>query len=273
MTHAKKALATIDASHEARIMAKRAFSLTDAELSLRKDEEVPKEASQIFLGMLAERLNGRPLQHILGEWEFYGLPVKVKEGVLIPRFDTELAAKRAIEHIVETNAQSALDICCGSGCIAVAMAVKTNAAITASDISPAALALTRENAELNGASERIYIVESDMFAGISGKFDLIVSNPPYIPIGDIALLDEEVKDHEPLTALCGGSEGLDFYRIIAKEAPKHLKNRGKLVLEVGINQAAAVSQILSEAGFNNITVSHDLSGVERVVEGIFSEDK
>lgn len=273
LNDAKKALAPLGASHEARIMAGRAFLMTDAELLLRRDEAIPEEKAEAFWGMVNERLLGRPLQYILGEWEFLGLPIKVKEGVLIPRFDTELAAKRAIDWINETQADAVLDLCCGSGCIAVAMAVKTRAFVTASDISPIALALTRENAALNGVSDRVHTVESDLFEGLSGKFGLIVSNPPYIPAKDIAKLDKEVRDHEPFCALCGGEDGLDFYRVIAKEAPGFLAKRGKLVLEAGIGQAVAVCRMLVAAGFENIEIHRDLSGVERVVEGMSSEDR
>lgn len=123
-SRAKKALAPIGASHEARILAGRAFLMTDAELLLKKDEEIPKEQAERFWGMVEERLSGTPLQYILGEWEFLGLPIKVKKGVLIPRFDTEVVALRAIDWINENNAETALDLCCGSGCIAVAIAKK-----------------------------------------------------------------------------------------------------------------------------------------------------
>ncbi len=270
---AKKALAPIGASHEARILAGRAFLMTDAALLLRRNEEIPEEKAEAFWGMVKERLSGRPLQYILGEWEFFGLPLKVKEGVLIPRYDTELAAKRAIDRINETQTDAVLDLCCGSGCIAVAIAANTGAAVTASDSSPAALALTRENAALNGVSDRVRTVESDLFEKLSGKFGLIVSNPPYIPEKDIAELDREVRDHEPRIALCGGEDGLDFYRAIAKEAPGFLAKRGKLVLETGIGQSAAVCRMLAAAGFENIEIHRDLSGVERVVEGMLSEDR
>ena len=273
LNDAKKALAPLGASHEARILAGRAFLMTDAELLLRRSEAVPKEKAEAFLGMVKERLSGRPLQYILGEWAFLGLPIKVKEGVLIPRYDTELAANRAIAWINETQTGAALDLCCGSGCVAVAIAAKTRAAVTASDVSPAALELTGENAERNGVSDRVHTVKSDMFEKISGKFGLIVSNPPYIPARDIAGLDREVRDHEPVLALCGGEDGLDFYRIIAEKAPGFLTKRGKLVLEAGIGQAAEVSRMLAETGFENIEIHRDLSGVERVVEGMLSEDR
>jgi release factor glutamine methyltransferase len=266
-SRAKKALAPIGASHEARILAGRAFLMTDAELLLKKDEEIPKEQAERFWGMVEERLSGTPLQYILGEWEFLGLPIKVKKGVLIPRFDTEVVALRAIDWINENNAETALDLCCGSGCIAVAIAKKTGAMVTASDVSPAALDLTRENAALNGVSDRVKVVSSDLFENITKKFDVIVSNPPYIPAKDIETLDQEVREHEPMLALCGGEDGLDFYRVIAKQAPNFLKKKGKLVLEVGIGQSEEVKKLLAKAGFETIQVSRDLSGVERVMEG------
>jgi release factor glutamine methyltransferase len=273
LSQAKKALAPIGASHEARIMAGRAFLMTDAQLLLKRDEEIAKEQAERFWGMVEERLSGTPLQYVLGEWEFMGLPMKVQKGVLIPRFDTEIAALRAIEWMRASGAKCALDLCCGSGCIAVALVKNTGASVTASDVSPTALAVTRENAELNGVSDRVKVVSSDLFENITEKFDLIVSNPPYIPKKDIDGLDKEVREHEPMLALCGGEDGLDFYRRIAFEAPNFLKNGGKLVLEVGINQSKEVEKLLAEAGLEKIQVIRDLSGVERVVEGCLPEDR
>jgi len=270
---AKKALAPMGAAHEARILAGRAFLMTDAELIAKGRQEAPAEQAENFWQMVQERLSGVPLQYIIGEWAFMGLPMKVRKGVLIPRCDTETVAGRAIGRIRENRIHAALDLCCGSGCIAVAIAKYTGAFVTASDVSEDALELTRINAELNGVSERVRAVRSDLFESLSGSFGLIVSNPPYIPEEDIASLDAEVRDHEQRLALFGGADGLDFYRRIAKDAPSFLQRGGWLVLEVGIGQAKDVEQLLAQAGFEEIQTSRDLSGVERVVEGRLSEDR
>ena len=270
---ARKALAPSGASHEARLLARRAFLMTDAQFLLHAGDWAEDEKAETFLSMVNERLSGRPLQYILGEWDFLGLRLKVREGTLIPRFDTETAAQRAIRAVHETGAESVLDLCCGGGCIAVAVAANTKAAVTASEVSAAALALTRENAELNGVSDRVETIRSNMLESVEGRFGVIVSNPPYIPSGEIAGLDAEVKDYEPRLALDGGPDGLAFYRTIAIDAPKHLADHGALILEAGDGQASPVAALLASAGFGHIEIIRDLSGKERVVTGTYSEDR
>ena len=156
-------------------------------------------------------------------------------------------------------------MCTGSGCIAIAVADKTGAHVVASDVSEDALATARANAEKNGVADKIEFVRSDMFGNIEGAFDVIISNPPYIPTADIQKLDREVKDYEPALALDGGEDGLDFYRIIAEKAGGFLAEGGRIFLEVGIGQAQAVGDMLK--GFDTKIIK-DMQGIDRIVCGV-----
>ena len=211
------------------------------------------------------RLTGRPLWYILGNTNFYGYTIKVDERVLIPRPETELLTEQVLKTAEEGN--KILDLCTGSGCIAIALAKEGKAkklAVTASDCSEAALALAKENADDNDAD--IKFVQSDLLLGIRGKFDIIVCNPPYIKHDDIANLQREVRDFEPVLALDGGEDGLDFYRRLAKEAPKHLVKGGALFMECGIGQAQEIVKLFKK--FDYTMVSRDYNDVERFVRAI-----
>ena len=209
-----------------------------------------------------ERLSGRPLWYIIGDVDFYGYTVKVDERVLIPRPETEELCQKAIEEIKAEH--SVLDLCTGSGAIALVIKSNTGASVTASDLSDGALEVARENFSSHGLD--IALIKSDMFTSIEGKFDVIVSNPPYISPKDIEALDSEVKDHEPYSALYGGEDGLDFYRIIAREAKAFLKEGGKLFLEVGINQAEEV-KVLLEVDYQ-VEIIKDINGIDRIVKAV-----
>lgn len=209
-----------------------------------------------------QRASGRPLWYILGDTDFYGYTIKVDERVLIPRPETEELVAFAAQEIKPES--RVLDLCTGSGAIAIAVKLKTSANVTASDISECALELAAQNAENNKAD--VTFIKSDMFAEIDGKFDVIISNPPYIPAADIEGLDKSVKDYEPHIALDGGADGLDFYRIIAKGAVNKLNEGGKLFLEVGIGQAEDVKKLLEQAGFNTVEIRKDISGIERMIK-------
>ncbi len=213
----------------------------------------------------AERLTGRPLWYIFGNTNFYGYEIKVDERVLIPRPETELLAEAAIRSAEEGD--KILDLCTGSGCIAVAVskgAAAKNVTVTAADISEDALALAAENARANGAE--IKFVKSDLLLNVRGKFNLIVCNPPYIRRGDIAGLAREVRDFEPVGALDGGEDGLDFYRRLAKEAPKHLVRGGTLLMECGEGQAQEIVRLFSK--FDYTIISRDYNDVERFVRAV-----
>lgn len=208
---------------------------------------------------LARRLRGEPLQYILGEWEFMGLPIRVRRGALIPRQDTETLAERALALAKERNYHSALDLCCGSGCVGIALAALGGMSATATDVSTDCVALTEENAALNGIS--LTVRQGEWFAPVAGEaFDLIVSNPPYLTAADMAALQPEVAC-EPALALYGGEDGLSGYRAIAREYASHLAPGGALLLEVGAGQAEAVREL-----FGGGEVFPDLNGVGRVVQ-------
>lgn len=209
-----------------------------------------------------ERASGKPLWYIVGDTEFYGYTIKVDNRVLIPRPETEELCEYAISQVSEGD--RVLDLCTGSGAIAIALAKKTKAEVYASDISQEALALATENATLNQAS--VTFIESDLFSQIEGQFNVIISNPPYIPTADIEELEVSVKDYEPRLALDGGADGLDYYRKIASLAKEHLVGGGYLFMEFGINQATDVKEILMQEGYSEIEVKKDLCGKERMIK-------
>ena len=208
-----------------------------------------------------KRQTGMPLWRVFGKVDFYGVDIQVDENVLCPRPETEFLVEQAVQII--KSGDSVLDLCTGSGCIAVAIATKADCAVTASDLSEKALQVAKKNAVCNGVGEKIKFVESDMFDKIDGVFNVIVSNPPYIPVKDIAKLDKEVKDFDPKIALDGGEDGLDFYRTIARNAAERLADDGYLLLECGINQAEEITKLLAQSFDCNII--KDLQGIDRII--------
>ena len=213
--------------------------------------------------MARRRQEGEPLWQIIGNADFYGYEIDINRNVLCPRPETEELVREAVKYVTENS--RVLDLCTGSGCIAIAVADKTGAHVVASDISEDALATARANAEKNGVADKIEFVRSDMFGNIEGAFDVIISNPPYIPTADIQKLDREVKDYEPALALDGGEDGMDFYRIIAEKAGGFLAEGGRIFLEVGIGQAQAVGDMLK--GFDTKIIK-DMQGIDRIVCGV-----
>lgn len=215
-----------------------------------------------YFALIARRQGREPLQYILGTQPFMGCSFCVDERVLIPRQDTETLCEQALLNAPETGA--VLDLCTGSGALAVVIKkAAPGLLVCASDISEAALSLAQKNAEENGAD--IDFRRGDLFAPFPGeRFDMIVSNPPYIPTEDLSALQEEVK-REPVLALDGGADGLSFYRRIAGEAPAHLTDSGILLLEIGCDQAKAVCALLTDAGFSGLRVIRDTAGRDRVV--------
>lgn len=211
-----------------------------------------------------------PLQHIIGSTCFWGLEISVNKNVLVPRPETELLAEMGWQFLNAAGSGSlrALDFGTGSGCLAITLAVKCpTVEVVALDVSKEALAVAKENAALNKIDSRIQFIESDGFAALSKeqRFDLIVSNPPYIPSEEIATLDPEVRDHDPRLALDGGSDGLDFYRRLALEAADYLKPTGRLMLELGAGQAAAVQDFFSAQKWIVEAVKADYNGHQRVL--------
>ena len=208
-----------------------------------------------------QRAEGKPLWYITGDTEFYGYTLKVDNRVLIPRPETEELCAWALESVKEQS--KVLDLCTGSGAIAITVAKKTSAEVYASDISEDALVLASENASENQAE--ITFIHSDLFNSIEGRFDIIISNPPYIPTSDIENLEVCVKDYEPRLALDGGLDGLDVYRKIAKQASEYLTDDGLLFMEFGAGQAEEIANLLQER-FKNIEIKKDLSGIERMIK-------
>ena len=224
---------------------------------------------------LKRLLQGEPLAYVLGEWEFYGLPMKVSPHVLIPRDDTcavtELAIKQAL--FLEEDPRI-LDLCCGSGCIGLAIASRVkDARVTLADISPEALAVAKENVALNKLSGRVRCVSADALRPafpFLGKFDMIVSNPPYITGAEMKELDRSVSDYEPHLALYGGEDGLDFYRSIAKNFAPALKAGGYLCFEFGMGQGDDVCRILEENEYIVVERVKDYNDRERAVLAKYS---
>lgn len=232
-------------------------------LLLSPMNEVSGAQEQHFRTLLDRRAQREPLQYILGTEAFYGLTFHVGPGALIPRADTETLCEKALEVLKKEG--TALDLCTGSGVLAVTIqSLRKDARVYASDLSENALTIAKSNAQLHHAPVQFF--QGDLFAPLQGMiFDLIVSNPPYIPAADMALLQSEVLQ-EPHMALYGGEDGLFFYRRIACEAPAHLQENGWLCLEIGDTQARDVMNLL-QPHFDQIQLFHDLSGRPRVVRG------
>lgn len=244
-----------------------AFLTGKPPLSLRLDMDttLSEDTLSAYEALCLRRMQRVPLQYLTHEQPFLGRSFYVDERVLIPRPETELLAERVIDALHPLPAPTALDLCCGSGCIGISVALGVpQAAVHAADLSEGALSVTRRNADALGAA--IILHQGDLFGAVEGMtFDLIVSNPPYIPAAECLTLQEEVL-REPNMALDGGTDGYDFYRRIAQEAPAHLKEGGMVFLEVGWDQGAQVAQMLERSGFRHATVHPDLQGIPRMVE-------
>lgn len=229
-------------------------------------EEISNILADEYKILLVRRSEHVPLQYLTNEQEFMGFKFKVNENVLIPRQDTEILVEEAVNRLKPS--MRVLDMCTGSGCIAVSLKrLARDIEVTAADISSKALAVAIENAEINSAD--IEFIQSDLFENVRGKFDIIVSNPPYIPSETVDLLMEEVREHEPRLALDGMSDGLYFYRLIVRESTRFLEDKGFLMLEIGHDQREAVINIMKEAGFKAVTGIKDLAGLDRVVIGSY----
>lgn len=252
-------------------------------LMLRWQEVLQDNQCETYFELIGRRAGRIPLQHITGRQEFMGLPFDVNDKVLIPRQDTETMVEDAVELATKGTLRGepycdvlrkggdVLDLCCGSGAIGVSLAkLCPKLHVTCSDVSAEAVGIGKQNALLNGAKS-VKLVESDMFAAFNGrfgkkKFDMIISNPPYIKHSVIQELEPEVKDHEPMLALDGGEDGLDFYRKIAEEAADYMKKGGVLMMEIGSDQREAVKGLLKNTGrFERIIGLTDLTGKDRII--------
>ena len=254
---------------EAHLIFRHILKLSPTDLVLSRNKEISEEGIEIINSYVERRINHEPLQYILNSQEFMGIDFYVDENVLVPRQDTETLVEHILEHF-KGGAINAIDIGTGSGCIAISIAkFNQNAHINAIDISKKALEVAKRNATDNGVLERINFIEADIFNYEPyGKYDLIVSNPPYIKSADIDGLQRDVNGFEPRGALDGGVTGLLFYERIVKISPKLLNTNGLLAFEVGFDQAEDVKRLM-EKDFYDIKIINDLCGVERVVSGLY----
>lgn len=235
-------------------------------LYLNFDRPLDAEELGRFRERVGRRARREPLQYILGRTEFWSLPFRVSPAVLVPRPDTEVLVEEALSRAAP--AARILDVGTGSGAIAVALAHELQEArVTAVDISAEALAVAGQNARDNSVEERIILVRADLQALPEGEFDLVVANPPYIAEGELAELMPEVRDYEPQLALAGGTDGLDAYRALARQAPGLLAAGGWLLVEIGAGQAVAVRELLAAAGLEEVFTRDDYAGLPRVVGG------
>lgn len=244
------------------------FGFSKGEILLGDASVDEKTETDFWTGV--ERLrSGEPVQYIVGKCEFMSMDFFVDSHTLIPRADTEILVEEVTCLLKDKIAPQIFEVGSGSGCIAVSLAKSlTDAMVVSADISPDAIKVAQKNAEANGVADRVEFVCRDIFDGFpefAKDADAVVSNPPYIPKRDIEGLDEKVKDFEPLSALDGGDDGLDFYRFMCQNTPQ--KSGSILAFEVGIGQAQDVAGLMAE-GFENIRIIPDLSGIERVVVGI-----
>lgn len=235
---------------------------------LHMNDELSEEQLRNYEGLLEKRGEHTPLQQLTGEQEFMGLVFAVNEHVLIPRQDTEILVEEAL-HCIKSGMR-VLDVCTGSGCIIISISAwmrERGGKICADavDLSAEALAVAKKNDRTHCSG--VHFMQGDLFEPVKGKYDVIVSNPPYIPRNVIPDLMEEVRLHEPVLALDGGPDGLDFYRRIISESKEYMKPGGRLLLEIGAEQGSAVKSLLEEAGFQDVCIKKDLNSLDRVAAG------
>lgn len=259
------------ATLEARELVAFAAGKTRQELVRDSRLYVPREVEEHTRTLLARHLTGEPLAYLIGEWSFCGMDLDINENVLIPRVDTEVLAEQAVSFVQSLPEARVLDLCAGSGCVGLAVAkFCPGSHVVLGELMEGALRVCRQNIRRCGLTGQVMPWQVDALEGPPprfGEFDCIVSNPPYIPDGDIAGLDVSVRDYEPLTALKGGSDGLDFYRAISEKWRTSLRTGGRLYFEVGIGQADDVLRIMRSHGFGDIEIVPDTAGIPRVVYG------
>lgn len=243
---------------------------------IHNNEEVPSSVEDKYFSLIDERRKGYPIQYILKEKEFMGISFYIEEGVLIPRPDTEILVQYVLDYIDEKYKEGDIKIVelgTGSGCISLSIAYyKKNVFVYSVDIDKKANAVAEENSRRLKLSDRVKILEGDLFQGIKNmglknSVDIIVSNPPYIPEDEIFGLQDEIKKYEPLWALDGGEDGLDYYRRIIPQSKEYLKNRGILVFEMGFDQGRKIKELMEKGNFRNINILKDLQGLDRVITG------
>lgn len=253
---------------EAQSLLQKAFSLDRVGFIMHKTDKADENCSHNFLNFIEKRISGEPLQYILGEWSFMGFDFKVGRGVLIPRDDTEVVVNLCIDFLENRTDKKTVDLCSGSGAIAVALDKISGAKVTAVEIDETAFSYLETNVKENNSSVKPVMADAleicETFA--DGELDLIVSNPPYIKSADIETLQKEVR-LEPRLALDGGEDGCDFYREIVSRWSRKLKKGGALAFELGENQADAVKALMTDKGFSDFKISLDFGGAQRAIIG------
>ena len=261
-----------DPTLEARELVCCAAGKSREELSRDGRLYVPAAVEQQVERLAQRHLAGEPVAYLIGEWEFYGLPLDISESVLIPRPDTEVLVEQALSRLQGVSEPRILDLCAGSGCIGLALAKHLpGSRVVLGELDEGALRICRQNIRRNDLTGRVVSLQMNALEkppAHLGEFDAIVSNPPYIPDGDIAGLDVSVRDYEPHLALRGGEDGLDFYRAICAQWRTALRADGRLLFEVGLGQADDVLRIMRSCGFGDVEITPDLNGIPRVVSGI-----
>lgn len=257
---------------EAEVLVAHALHSNRVQLIVERERVLEAEELKLLRGLIQRRRGGEPVAYILGRREFYGLDFQVDSRVLIPRPDTETLVEVALARTAALSLHaSVLDLCTGSGCVAIALAkARSTWQVLASDVSGDALAAARNNAERIGVVHNVAFTQGDLFAALDEgqRFDLITCNPPYIPSGEIAELARDIRGFEPRLALDGGADGLHCLRRVISGAASHLRPAGLLALEVGAGQADAVARLLQDAGFSQIERQRDYGGHDRVISGM-----
>ena len=263
------------ATLEARELVAFAAGKTRQELLRDSRLYVPQDVEERARALMRRHLAGEPLAYLIGEWSFCGMDLDVNESVLIPRTDTEVLVEQAIGFVKTLDEPRVLDLCAGSGCVGLAVAkFCPGSHVVLGELMEDALRVCRQNIRRCGLTAQVMPWQVNALDGPPprfGEFDCIVSNPPYIPDGDIAGLDVSVRDYEPMTALKGGDDGLDFYRAISDKWRTALHPGSRLYFEVGIGQADDVLRIMRAQGFGDIEVVPDTAGIPRVVYGTLHE--
>ena len=255
-----------------------ALSIPREVFNEREQRIVFLEEQEKIDSLVKLRLAGTPLPHIIGEWDFYGLTFEVTTNTLIPRCDTECIAEEAINYMKKFDRARFFDLCCGTGCIGIAVLKNTPETISAvfGDVSDYAIRVTKNNIMKHSVTARALTIKTDAlepYTPVLGKFQLIVCNPPYIPTADIEELDISVKDHEPHLALDGGQDGLNFYRAVTAGYKEALTKNGALLFECGMGQSEDVAAIMEHEGFDRIKIIKDLTGTDRGVMGFLTPAK
>ena len=251
---------------EARLLTEWACGAERIDFVVQPNLLISNDKFEILEAVLARRIQGEPVHRIMGYRDFYGLRLNLGPETLEPRPDTEVLIDLALELLGKSPPKTMLDLGTGTGALALALlSVFPQATVIATDISGGALEVAMKNAETCGFSERFSVLKSNWFENVGGKFDLIVSNPPYIRSSVIPELDIEVRNHDPILALDGGPDGLAPYRIIAGEAKNHLHKNGLMIVEIGFDQAEDVTNLFKSNGFIKLTLKLDLGGRGRVL--------